>query len=173
MSNTTPSAGLSSFKSLFAYKAWANHELFVALASVDAAAYPAQLHKAIRILNHVYVADRIFKAHLEGSSHGYTATNTKETPALQSLAAAVRELDAWYLAYASKLSSEALQEEVRFTFTDGDSGLMQREEILLHIITHGGYHRGAAGEVISSASVAPPRDLYTRFLHASEPGRRQ
>lgn len=59
------------------------------------------------------------------------------------------------------------------TFTDGDSGLVRREEILLHIITHGGYHRGAVDEVIRSASVASPRDLYTRFLHASEPGRRQ
>jgi len=173
MPNTNPSPGLSSLKSLFAYKAWANKELFAALASVDAAAYPAQLHKAIRILNHVYVADSIFQAHLEGRAHGYTATNTKETPALEALAAAVQELDAWYLAYASGLSPAALQEEVRFIFTDGDSGRMRREEILLHIITHGGYHRGAAGEVISSASVAPPRDLYTRFLHASEPGRRQ
>ena len=173
MPDATPSPGLSSLKSLFAYKAWANKELFAALASVDAAAYPAQVHKAIRILNHVYVADRIFKAHLEGGTHGYTATNTKETPDLQSLTAAVQELDAWYLDYASKLSPATLQEEVRFTFTDGDTGRMRREEILLHIVTHGGYHRGAAGEVISTASVAPPRDLYTRFLHASEPERRQ
>ena len=173
MPNTTLSPSLSSLTSLFAYKAWANNELFAALASVDAAAYPAQVHKAIRILNHVYVADRIFQAHLEGRAHGYKATNTQETPALEALTAAVRELDAWYLAYASGLPPAALQEEIRFTFTDGDSGRMRREEILLHIITHGGYHRGAAGEVIGTASVAPPRDLYTRFLHATEPGRRQ
>jgi uncharacterized damage-inducible protein DinB len=171
--NTTLSPSLSSLTSLFAYKAWANNELFAALASVDAAAYPAQVHKAIRILNHVYVADRIFQAHLEGRAHGYKATNTQETPALEALTAAVRELDAWYLAYAGGLPPAALQEEILFTFTDGDSGRMRREEILLHIITHGGYHRGAAGEVISTASVAPPRDLYTRFLHATEPGRRQ
>ena len=49
---------------------------------------------------------------------------------------------------------------------------MSREEILLHVITHGGYHRGNVGQVLKSISFAPPRDLYTRFLHQSEPARR-
>lgn len=162
----------STLCSLFRYKAWANDELFAALAEVDAEKYPAESHNAIRILNHVYVVDCIYKAHLAGSAHGHTATNTKETPALHALAAAVKELDAWFLAYVNKLPSASLQEQVRFVFTDGDAGLMSREEMLLHVITHGGYHRGAAGQVMRTASVAPPRDIYTRFLHTSEPGRR-
>jgi uncharacterized damage-inducible protein DinB len=49
---------------------------------------------------------------------------------------------------------------------------MSREEILLHVITHGGYHRGNVGQVLKSISMAPPRDLYTKFLHRSEPQRR-
>ena len=44
--------------------------------------------------------------------------------------------------------------------------------ILLHVVTHGGYHRGNVGQVLKSISVAPPRDLYTKFLHQSEPARR-
>jgi uncharacterized damage-inducible protein DinB len=59
-----------------------------------------------------------------------------------------------------------------FQFTDGDAGLMTREEMLLHIITHGAYHRGNVGQVLKSISVAPPRDLYTKFLHLSDPSRR-
>ena len=162
----------STLRSLFAYKAWANEELFAALADVDAEKHPAEAHAAIRILNHVYVVDCIFKAHLAGSAHGYAATNTKETPTLHALAAAVKEVDVWFVDYVNKLPSAALQEQVRFTFTDGDTGVMNREEMLMHIVTHGGYHRGAAGQVMRTASVAPPRDLYTRFLHASEPLRR-
>jgi uncharacterized damage-inducible protein DinB len=92
---------------------------------------------------------------------------------LQALGAAMRALDAWYIDHVAGLGAQSLQERVRFTFTDGDAGLMTREEILLHVITHGGYHRGQAGQVMRGASVAPPRDLYTRFLHSSEPGRRQ
>ena len=163
----------STLRSLFGYKAWANEELFAALAKVAAEKHPAEANTAIRILNHVYVVDCIFKAHLAGSAHGYAATNTKETPTLHTLAAAAKEVDAWFLAYVSNLPSSALQEQVPFVFTDGDAGLMSREEMLLHVVTHGGYHRGAAGQVMRTASLAPPRDLYTRFLHTSEPLRRQ
>ena len=163
----------STLCSLFAYKAWANEELFAALAEVDSEKHSVEAHTAIRILNHVYVTDCIFKAHLAGSAHGYTAANTKETPSLHALAAAVKDVDAWFLAYVTNLPSSSLREQVRFVFTDGDAGQMNREEILLHVITHGGYHRGGAGQVMRAASVAPPRDLYTRFLHSSEPARRQ
>jgi uncharacterized damage-inducible protein DinB len=50
---------------------------------------------------------------------------------------------------------------------------MSRGEILLHVITHGGHHRGNVGQVLKSVSLAPPRDLYTRFFHDSEPARRE
>lgn len=162
----------STLRSLFACKAWANEELFGVLGRIDAAAYPADVHGAIRILNHVYVVDCIFKGHLAGVPHGYTATNTKETPELATLAAGVQEVDRWYVDYVAGLKPAQLQERVRFRFTDGDAGAMTREEILMHMITHGAYHRGQAGQVIRGASAQPPRDLYTRFLHASEPERR-
>ena len=46
---------------------------------------------------------------------------------------------------------------------------MSREEILLHVLGHGGDRRGNVGQVLKSFSVAPPRDLYTSFLHRNEP----
>ena len=49
---------------------------------------------------------------------------------------------------------------------------MSREEMLLHVIAHGAYHRGNVGQVLKSISMVPPRDLYTKFLHQSEPARR-
>ncbi|MDP2096091.1 MAG: DinB family protein [Hydrogenophaga sp.] len=159
-------------RSLFAHKAWANEELFSAIASVDNAANAAQVHNAVRVLNHVFVVDSIFQAHLKGEPHNFEATNTKETPTPQSLLTAVRVLDRWFERYVDGLSSKALHEKLVFRFTDGDTGSMSREEMLMHVIAHGGYHRGAAGEILRGAGVAPPRDLYTRFLHLSEPSRR-
>ena len=158
--------------SLFDYKVWANEELFTAIAVIDSSKFSPQVHSAIRILNHVYVVDQIFRAHLEGSTHPYAATNTSETPNPLALGAASKETDNWYTKYVRRLSPAELQEQVRFVFTDGETGTMTREEILLHVITHGGYHRGAAGQVMREASATPPRDLYTRFLHVAEPERR-
>lgn len=157
--------------SLFGYKAWANAELFALLSTLPAK-HAAELHSCIRTLNHIYVVDRLFRARLSGESESFDATNTKETPSLGQLRGSVEATDVWYLKYVSSLGAAEAAEVLDFTFTDGDKGRMSREEILLHVVTHGGYHRGNVGQVLKSISVAPPRDLYTKFLHQSEPARR-
>ncbi len=159
--------------SLFQYKAWANQELFAELQKLDATSQAAERHTCIRLMNHIYVVDRIFVGHLSGTAHGYTATNTTETPSLEDLHFAVTETDNWYLKYVNSLDQSRLAESVEFTFTDGSLGTMSREEMLAHSITHGGYHRGAVGRIMAQLSIAPPRDIFTAFLHKTEPERRE
>lgn len=161
----------TTLKSLFGYKAWANSELFALLATLPEQ-HAEQLHTCIRTLNHIYVVDRLFRARLSGESIPFEATNTKATPALDQLRQDVVATDAWYQSYVSAVSEAELSSLLDFTFTDGDSGRMSREEILLHVLTHGGYHRGNVGQVLKLISVTPPRDLYTKYLHESEPSRR-
>jgi len=159
-------------RSLFAQKSAANGELFDVLASVsseDAAA----VQMAIRTLNHIFVVDRIFRAHLLGENHNYAATNTPDTPELGSLNFAVAETDLWFEDYVAGITDESLAETVSFQFTDGDAGRMTREEMLAHVIAHGAYHRGNVGQVLKGIEVTPPRDLFTKFLHVREPARRQ
>lgn len=156
---------------LFAYKAWANAELFAALAALPAE-HAAALHTCLRTLNHIHVVDCIFRAHLSGQPNPHSATNTPHTPTLDELRTAAAATDAWYLQYVDTLSPTDAQQVLDFTFTDGDAGRMSREEILMHVMLHGAYHRGNVGQVLKSISVAPPRDLFTKFLHVSEPARR-
>lgn len=164
---------MNTIHSLFAQKSWADNELFNLLSTVASAQHAAAAHTAIRTLNHIHVVDRIFRAHLLGEEHGYTATNTEATPELGELQFSVAETDAWFEQYASAVSAAQLSDSISFRFTDGDAGTMTREEMLLHVITHGAYHRGNVGQVLKSIALAPPRDLYTRFLHASQPTRRR
>ncbi len=161
----------STLKSLFGFKAWANGELFSLLASLPPV-HADELHACLRTLNHIYVVDSIFRAHLNGEQRPFDATNTKDTPSLDQLREAVAATDAWYEQYVGQLASSSASEVIDFEFTDGDKGRMSREEILLHVITHGAYHRGNVGQVLKSISVAPPRDLFTKFLHQREPARR-
>jgi uncharacterized damage-inducible protein DinB len=162
-----------SLAQLFQYKRWANEEL-LALGAASQGALPAEDFRLfVRILNHTYVVDRIFACHLQGVPQtSYQATNTEETPELANLSEAVRASDDWYLQYVSGLSDAQLAEPVAFRFIDGDSGRMSRSEILNHIVVHGTYHRGAAGRILATHSVQPPRDSLTTFLHRLEPGRR-
>ena len=156
---------------LFQCKIWADRELLDTLAQL----LPEQasaLHASIRTLNHVHVVDRIFQAHLQGAPSPFTATNTEATPALSELRLAMLQTDQWFLTHAQAASAEQLAAPIEFRFTDGDQGRMTAEEMLMHVIAHGSYHRGNVGQILKSIGVAPPRDLYTRFLHEHEPQRR-
>ena len=163
---------MNTIQSLFAQKSWSNNELFNVLATVPAGQHAAAIQAATRTLNHIFIVDQIFQAHLQGTGHGYTATNTEATPELGELQFSVAETDAWFVDYTNTVSAAQLSERVAFRFTDGDNGTMTREEMLLHVITHGAYHRGNVGQILKSIAVVPPRDLYTKFLHVIEPARR-
>lgn len=164
---------LSLLPMLFRQKAWANEDLFAAVASVDAAAQGEARHSAIRLLNHVYTVDQIFTGHLSGVPHGYTATNTPETPTLETLRANVRQSDQWLIDYAASATNELLSQAIAFVFTDGKPGTMTRAEMLHHLILHGSYHRGAVGRIVVQAGGPPLPDSVTSFLHRTQPSRRQ
>lgn len=157
---------------LFEYKRWANAELADALVAARPKMSPEAFKLAVRILNHTHVVDRIFQAHLEGRPHGFSATNTTETPEPEALKASLAQVDTWLVQFAARQDEASLARVCRFTFTDGDAGEMSVGEILMHLIAHGTYHRGGVGQVMKGADVAPPRDLFTRLLHTSEPERR-
>ncbi len=158
---------------LYGYNAWANTHLFDKLGTLDQEHHNAELHTALRLINHYYVVARIFAAHLIGAQHGYTSDNTEETPTLGELRAAVASTDQWYLDYLSGVSPENLADTIPFTFTDGDEGYMTREEMLTHVALHGGYHRGEVGRILWQLSITPPWDIFAVYLHQSEPERRQ
>lgn len=164
---------VSPLTSLFAYKAWANEALFAKVAETDAATHSAEIHNAIRIMNHIYTVDRIFQANLQAQPHTIAATNTPETPTLDALHVAVKVVDSWYQDYVAKLDEATLNESISFIFSDAQNGRMTRHEMLLHVITHGGYHRGAVGRILVGAGLTPPRDTLTVFLHSTEPSRRE
>jgi len=126
----------------------------------------------LRLLNHCLVVNQIFKAHLTGTAHGFTADNTPETPTPQALRASLAALDDWFQTYAETATPAQLSEPVAFTFTDGDQGCMTRQEMLLHVVTHGGYHRGEVGRILKQIPADLPWDTLAVHLHETDPGRR-
>jgi uncharacterized damage-inducible protein DinB len=142
------------------YNAWANRLIFDAVAELPAgeATKPREglFKNMVHMLNHNYVIDRIFQAHLEGRAHGYGARNTPGHPPLAELWHAQREIDAWYVAWSDALTDAALAQTVRFTFVGGGEGAMTRGEILLHIVNHTTYHRGYVAEMFYKVPARPP-----------------
>lgn len=158
---------------LFRYQAWANAAFFDKLATMDPAQHAVDYRQAIRLMNHAYVVAEIFAAHLTGGIHPYQSDNTTETPDLTALRAALATSDGWYLDYVRQVTPMQLAEKIAFSFTDGDQGYMSREEMLAHIVLHGGYHRGEVGRILTRLAIETPWDTFAVFLHRTDPGRRQ
>lgn len=158
--------------SLFRYKASANRELFASLAALEVEVQTPEYRAALRVLNHAYIVDCIFVANLQKRVHCYSASWAAKAPALGELSNAVREIDQWYLDYIPQLTSDALEEVLTFAFTDGAPGRMSREEMLAHVVTHGGYHRGEVGRLLPDIEETAMRDVFAGYLHRSDPARR-
>ena len=171
---------LSTLRMLTRYTAWADARLFAALAALPEGTPAAQAPKGkgggfgsmIYTLNHSYVVDLIWRAHMEGTKHGFTSRNTETMPTLAELTAAQARMDAWFIGYADNLSEAVADEMIHFNFVDGGPGNMTRGDMLLHVINHKTYHRGFVSEMIFQLPVkAPMIDLpvYLRDGAAAAP----
>jgi len=142
------------------YNAWANQLIFDAVAALPEGEATKERQSLFRnivhTLNHSYVIDRIWQAHLEGREHGYVTRNTRDHPPLAELWRAQREIDRWYVNWSDALSDAALDEKVRFTLIGGNPGVMTRGEILLHVINHTSYHRGFVADLFYQVPARPP-----------------
>ena len=150
------------------YNAWANRVFFDAVHALPEgeATQPRQtlFKNIVHTLNHNYVIDHIFQAHLQGQPHGYTARNTTTTPALDRLDAEQQALDQWYVSWGDTMTDDALGEKVSFTFVGGGPGVMTRGQILLHLVNHTSYHRGFAADLFYQVPAKPPTTDLTVFL---------
>jgi uncharacterized damage-inducible protein DinB len=150
------------------YNQWANRVIFDAVAALPAgeAEKPrtSLFKNMVHTLNHNYVIDRIFQAHLEGRPHGYGARNTAEHPPLAELRRSQDEVDAWYVSWADGIAERALDETVRFQFVGGGEGAMTRGQMLMHVVNHTTYHRGFVADLFYQVPAKPPITDLTVYL---------
>ena len=147
---------------LLSFKRWADQQTLAAIGTIDDSLYAEQKKIMIRLMNHIYVVDAIFKGNLQGIDHGYRALNTVETPTLADLSRAMRECSDWYLTYVERWNSPT--QPISFNFVDGGQGSMSATEMVEHVLHHSSYHRGAVGWLIGQAGGVPPKDVLSVFL---------
>jgi uncharacterized damage-inducible protein DinB len=169
---------LDTLLKLVNYKSWANDLTFTHLAKLpDSELYKTRQTNFVDIvstLNHVYVVDDIFKAHLTDSKHEYTSRNTGTCPNLDELWKKQTTMDQWYINYIKRLETngaarETLEKVIHFTFIGGGDGNMRVSDIILHIVNHGTYHRGFVSDMMYQIPAIPPANdftVYMRDIHA-------
>lgn len=164
----SPASATDTLKMLVRYKAWANGLTFDSVMNLPdgEALRPRQTRfgNMVHTLNHVYVVDDIFRHHLQGKRHHYTARNTEHPSPLADLWNAVQSMDRWYIDLVDSWSAEDLARVVHFEFVGGGQGAMTQEEIVLHLVNHATYHRGFVGDMLYQVPVTPPSNDLPVFI---------
>ena len=159
---------LRDVRTLTRYMAWTNDKIYDAVAALPEgeATKPRRsvFKNIVHTLNHVYVIDLIFQAHLEGREHGFTARNTADWPPLTELERKQRAIDDWYIAWSDRLTESELERKVRFTYVGGGEGVMTCAEIALHLANHTTYHRGYIAGMFFEVPAQPPTTDLTVFI---------
>ena len=142
------------------YRMWADQLTFDAVRALPSGEAtkerPTLFKTMIGTLNHNYVIDLIWQAHLEGRDHGFKARNVVLHPDLSDLWAAQQVVNQWYIDWSDRQSEGALDEVVTFTFVGGGQGSMSRGDILLHVVNHATYHRGWVAEMFFQVPARNP-----------------
>ncbi|EGG94088.1 DinB [gamma proteobacterium IMCC1989] len=150
------------------YKKWANNITFESLSSLP----ESELYKEretnfktiVSTLNHVYVVDDIFKAHLTGVLHGYSARNVAVPLLLPELLHKQQVMDGWYVDFIVSLDESNLDNNITFEFVGGGEGNMSVSDIVFHLVNHGTYHRGFVSDMMYQIPAIPPANDLTVYL---------
>jgi uncharacterized damage-inducible protein DinB len=159
---------LRTARMLTRYNAWANEKTFDAVARLPEgeATKPRRslFRDILHMLNHIYVIDLVFQAHLQGIEHHFTERNTPSYPPLDELWNAQRQADKWYIDWSDALTDVTLAETIHFTFVGGGVGAMTRGEIVLHTVNHTTYHHGYVADMFYQIPAQPPTTDLPVFL---------
>lgn len=153
------------------YNAWANKVIFDAVAALPAGEAtkerPTLFMNMVNTLNHLYVVDKIWQAHLEKREHGIPALNTVLYAEFGDLWHAQQAIDAWYIGWGDRLSEAQADETVHFTLIGGNKGAMRRGDIMLHVVNHTSYHRGFVADMFYQVPLRAPTTDLPVFLRES------
>ncbi len=151
---------LQNVQMLAKYRMWADALTFEAVAALPPGEAvkerPTLFKTMVGTLNHNYVIDLIWQAHLEGREHGFAARNVLLHPVLADLWEAQQKISRWYIDWTERQTELSLGEVVPFTFIGGEKSAMTRGDMLLHVVTHATYHRGWVAEMFFQVPAKHP-----------------
>lgn len=164
---------LSTAKLLTRYKRWADQEFFASLATLAPEELDRQragpMKSMIATLNHIYVVDRIWQAHLQHCEHGFKSRQEMPYPQLADLWLAQREVDDWFIDWSAGQTEAELDTPIDFAFVSGNRGTMTAGAMLLHVVNHGTYHRGWLVQMYFEIPAMPPMTDLSVYLTEASP----
>src|SRR5258708_13329744 len=121
---------------LFAqYRAWADEITYAAVAALPPGEAtkerPTLFKNMVGTLNHNYLIDRVWQAHLEGRDHGFTARNLVLHADLAELWAAQQTITRCYIDWAPARSEASFEAQLPFRFIVYEATTTRRRALIL------------------------------------------
>jgi uncharacterized damage-inducible protein DinB len=141
---------------LFLYNDWANREEIARLGQITIGR-----GTALRLLGHIIAAEWLWLARL-----GWNAKQLEVWPDL-TLERCSQDVD-WLLdAWKVLLRDADRTAMVEYRNSKGETWTSRVDDIFMHVVLHGAYHRGQIATVMRQGGEEPP---YTDFIHATRAG---
>jgi uncharacterized damage-inducible protein DinB len=147
------------FTRLFAYDAWANHEVLATLRAAPFA--PA---RSLQFIAHILAAERLWWERLEGKEQSLPVWPEFTIAESENLAA---DLAQSWKTYLAARSENDLEQSVTYRNSKGETWSSRKDDILMHVVMHSAYHRGQIATDMRGAGSTPP---YTDFIHSVRQG---
>lgn len=143
-------AALPLLHRLWQHAVWADRELLGALERAGSTGSPGD--DALREYAHVLAAEAMWLARLEGRK---SPVPLWPTLSLADAAALGREVVAGYERFLDRLTETQVDAGVRYVNSAGQSFENSIGDILLHVATHGQYHRGKVNLLLRQGGAEP------------------
>jgi uncharacterized damage-inducible protein DinB len=143
---------------LFTYDDWANWEVLRAIRDSGSAGRP------LKLISHILSAERLWFERMNGLGQTF-AVWPDFTP--QQCEEQLTALRVDWKEFLDPANEADLSLPFSYKNTKGESFTSQKEDVLLHVITHSAYHRGQIASDMRAAGFTP---AYTDFIHAVRHG---
>jgi uncharacterized damage-inducible protein DinB len=150
----------SYLKTLFAYDDWANQE---ALRSLQV--LPGPPPRASKVMAHIINAEWLWMSRLKQDGHKVVVWPDYGLDEVERQLPILRT--AWDK-YLDTRTSGDLERTVDYFNTKGERYQSRVQDVLMHVVMHGAYHRGQIAAQVRAAGGEP---AYTDFIHALRAGK--
>lgn len=149
---------MTDYARLFAYDRWANDEVLRALMRI-----PEPPQRAVKVMAHIIGTQYVWHARMTAIANDVAVwpdlTVKQTASAMDAIATGWAEI--------IRRGEDFLRGEFSYANSKGEKWTSRNDDVLMHVIMHGSYHRGQIAAAIRAGGNEPP---YTDYVQATRAG---
>jgi uncharacterized damage-inducible protein DinB len=163
-------------RQLFDFNRWANRLVLDAVARLSVEEFTRDLKNSFPsvrdTLAHLLFAEWVWLRRWKGESPRAAPWEASAFADVESLRAALAEVDGERTALLAGLADDALAEEITYTNTRGEVWRYPLGRMMQHVVNHSTYHRGQVVTMLRQLGAAAPSTDFLDYFDGIQPNTR-